>query len=184
MDKIYKGADKTLTRPGRKQANVSNRMAWISFGALQKKKTWWQLASRCRWNRARPWHASELVSFLVGLRSYQHPCMCMCIYVYILHYGPVSFIISHFQHIAFLSIFWNFGHPDAISSVVVACFVRKLKKSNRKEYLAKLATSILVTFYHLNCRQLCRITLRLLRMPVPFHLIKVLLNVKYRVMHI
>jgi len=33
---------------------------------------WWQLASRCCWNRARPWHASELVSFLVGLRTYQH----------------------------------------------------------------------------------------------------------------
>jgi len=38
-----------------------------------KKKTLWQLASRCCWNRARPWHASVLVSFLVGLRSYQHP---------------------------------------------------------------------------------------------------------------
>jgi len=37
------------------------------------KKTWWQLASRCCWNRARPWHASELVSFLVVRRSYQHP---------------------------------------------------------------------------------------------------------------
>ena len=24
---------------------------------------------------ARPWHASELVCFLVGLRTYQHPCM-------------------------------------------------------------------------------------------------------------
>ena len=36
------------------------------------KKTWWQLASRCGWNGARPWHASELVSFLVGLRTYQH----------------------------------------------------------------------------------------------------------------
>jgi len=58
----------------RKQANVSVRMAWISFGALpcRRKKTWWQLASRCCWNRARPWHASELVSFLVGLRTYQH----------------------------------------------------------------------------------------------------------------
>ena len=38
-----------------------------------KKKSWWQLASRCCWNRARPWHASKLVSFLVGLRTYQHP---------------------------------------------------------------------------------------------------------------
>ena len=50
-------------------------MAWISFGALpcRKKKTLWQLASQCCWNRARRWHASELVSFLVGLRTYQHP---------------------------------------------------------------------------------------------------------------
>ena len=38
-----------------------------------KKKTWWQLASQCCWNRASAWHASELVSFLVGLRTYQHP---------------------------------------------------------------------------------------------------------------
>ena len=33
---------------------------------------WWQLVSRCCWNRARPWCASEFVSFLVGLRTYQH----------------------------------------------------------------------------------------------------------------
>jgi hypothetical protein len=39
------------------------------------KKPWWQLASRCCWNRARPWHASEPVSFLVGLRTYQYPGM-------------------------------------------------------------------------------------------------------------
>jgi len=49
-------------------------MARVSFGALhEKKKTWWQFASRCCWNRGRPWHASELVSFLVRLRTYQHP---------------------------------------------------------------------------------------------------------------
>jgi len=36
-------------------SNISFRMAWISFGALPcrgRKKTWWQLASRCCWNRA------------------------------------------------------------------------------------------------------------------------------------
>ena len=68
-------ADKSLARPGRKQAIVSVRMAWISFGALpcKKKKTLWKFASRCCWNRARPWHASELVSFLVGLGTYQNP---------------------------------------------------------------------------------------------------------------
>ena len=30
----YRGADKSLARPGRIQANVSVRIAWISFGAL------------------------------------------------------------------------------------------------------------------------------------------------------
>jgi len=71
---VYRGADKSLARPGRKQANVSVSMAWISFGALLcRKKKWWQLRSRCCWNRARPWHASQHVSFLVGLRTYQHP---------------------------------------------------------------------------------------------------------------
>ena len=106
----YRGADRSLARPGRKQANVSVRMAWISFSTLHVlsilqgadkslgdqegnklmflsewhefpwapclagRKTWWQLASRCFWNRTHPWHASELVSFLVGLRTYQQPC--------------------------------------------------------------------------------------------------------------
>jgi len=56
-----------------KQTNVSVRMSWISFGALQKNKTWCLLASRWCWNRTRPWHASEFVSFLVRLWTYQHP---------------------------------------------------------------------------------------------------------------
>jgi len=30
----YRDADKSLARPGRKQPNISVRMAWISFGAL------------------------------------------------------------------------------------------------------------------------------------------------------
>jgi len=38
---MYRGADKSLARLGRKQANVSVRMAWISFGALPcREKTW------------------------------------------------------------------------------------------------------------------------------------------------
>jgi len=75
-ERICRGADKSLARSGRKQANVSVRMTWISIGVLpckKKNKTWWQLASRCCWNRARPWHASELLSFMVELRGYQHP---------------------------------------------------------------------------------------------------------------
>ena len=32
----YRGADKSLARPGRKQANVSVRMAWISLSCRGK----------------------------------------------------------------------------------------------------------------------------------------------------
>jgi hypothetical protein len=51
----YRGADKSLARPGSKQANVSVRMAWIYFGALpcRGKNTWWRLASSCCWIRVR-----------------------------------------------------------------------------------------------------------------------------------
>ena len=35
---MYRSADKSLARPGRKQANVSLRMALISFGALLCRK--------------------------------------------------------------------------------------------------------------------------------------------------
>jgi len=35
---LYRGADKSLAQPGRKQANVSVRMVWICFGALPCKK--------------------------------------------------------------------------------------------------------------------------------------------------
>jgi len=34
----HRGADKSLASPEKKQANVSVRMAWISFGALPWKK--------------------------------------------------------------------------------------------------------------------------------------------------
>ena len=35
---MYSGAGKSLALPGKKQANVSVRMAWISFGALPCRK--------------------------------------------------------------------------------------------------------------------------------------------------
>jgi len=57
-----------------------------SVPCLAGKKTWWQLASQCCWNRARPWHASKLVSFLIRLRTYQHPGVSVCVYIYIYLY--------------------------------------------------------------------------------------------------
>jgi len=51
---------------------------WREFPSalcLAGKETWWQLASRCCWNSARPWPSSEIVSVLLGLRTYQHPVL-------------------------------------------------------------------------------------------------------------
>ena len=69
---FLKGADKSLARPCRKQTNVSVRMAWISFDVLSCRKEK-KLGDNSRLDVveiARPWYASELVSFLVGLRTY------------------------------------------------------------------------------------------------------------------
>ena len=57
---------------GNKLMFLSEWREFPSAPCLAGKTTWWQPASRCCWNRARLWHASELVSFLVGLRIYQH----------------------------------------------------------------------------------------------------------------
>ena len=44
----------TVAFDGACSPNISFRMTWISFGVLPcNKKTWWQLSSRCCWNRAR-----------------------------------------------------------------------------------------------------------------------------------
>ena len=69
----YKGADKSLARPGRKQANVSVKMAWLSFGALpcmKKKNFMTARVSMLLKSRASP--TCFRTCFLPG-RVYQHP---------------------------------------------------------------------------------------------------------------
>jgi len=92
----------TVAYNGACSPNISLRMVWISFGTLPcKKKTWWQLTSRCCWNCARrltcflsasvtrkdmqfgPWRDPFFPMILsitcyeigkeVRLRTYQHP---------------------------------------------------------------------------------------------------------------
>jgi len=76
--KYVQNAGKSLARQGRKQANISVRMAWISFGVLPcrgRKNLMTARVSILLKSRA-SLHASQLVSFLVGLRTYQHPGIC------------------------------------------------------------------------------------------------------------
>ena len=111
---IHRGAEKSLARPGKKQANVSIRMAWISFGALPCRNRNLMTARVSILLKSRAsLTCSELVSFLVGLRTYQHPLyildadmslayICVCVYIYI--YTYIFFVKSH-NHIVFILIF-------------------------------------------------------------------------------
>ena len=58
---------------GKKLMFLSEWREFPSAPCLAEKKRLDDIASRCCWNSVRPWHASQLVSFLVGLRTYQHP---------------------------------------------------------------------------------------------------------------
>jgi len=63
---------------------------WREFPSapcLVGKETLWQLSTRYCWYRARPWHASELVSFLVGLRTYQRPGICTYVFIWSTRYA-------------------------------------------------------------------------------------------------
>jgi len=72
----YGGADKPLARPRRKQANDSVSMAWISFGALPCRKTYLMTARVYMLLKSRAsLKCFRASSFLVGLRTYQHPGM-------------------------------------------------------------------------------------------------------------
>ena len=69
-----------------KKANVSVRMVWISFGALpcRKKEKPYDNSRFDVVEIARvSWHASELFSFPVGQRTYQHHAVFVCVYIHI-----------------------------------------------------------------------------------------------------
>jgi len=73
---IYRVVDTSLAQPGRKQANVSVRMAWISFGALPCRKKLDDSSRLHVVEIALPWHVSEHVSFVIGLRTYRYSGKC------------------------------------------------------------------------------------------------------------
>ena len=73
---------------GNKLMFLSEWREFPSAPCLAGKETWWQLASRCCWNRARSWHASEIVSFLVGLRTYQHLSKLNTLFLPYLYFLP------------------------------------------------------------------------------------------------
>ena len=72
----YRGADKSLVRAGRKQANVFVRMAWISFGALPCRGKW-KLDGSSRLDVVEIAGVHDMLPSLFHslsrLRTFQHP---------------------------------------------------------------------------------------------------------------
>ena len=79
---------------------------WREFPSapcLAGKEAWWPLASRFFSNSARPWRASEIVSFLVGLSTYQHPGISLRVSMEAVcrlkaHTRASSISVSHLSH--------------------------------------------------------------------------------------
>jgi len=94
--RLYMGADKSLARPGRKQGNVSVRMAWISFGALPCRKRNLMTARVSMLLKSRvAWHASGLFFFLVGISIYQHPGIKVCQPLYLVRIRIIYTCLQH-----------------------------------------------------------------------------------------
>jgi len=138
-------------------------MAWISFGALscRKKKTWWQLASQCCWNRARPWHASELVSFLVGLRTYQHPGIISYRIIYHNIYHIIFYHISYnmpyhisyhitFYHISYHIVSYNTTPSTFYAFVIKPKIYRNISHNNQNLVDGKKTKFGVISFAYLD----------------------------------
>jgi len=72
----YRGADNALARPGRKQARKHVRDA-RNFNNIEKRAVinfFFSCKARRRRKFTPLWQEYQPVSFLVGLRTYQHPC--------------------------------------------------------------------------------------------------------------
>ena len=135
---IYRGADKSLARPRMKQANVSFKTTWISFGALpcRKKKNWWQLASRICWNCARPdmvpslfpsWSGYGLISTPVHNTSI---CSVGILYSGMqCHYSKTFrkklFAVRKSRHIAHPLSFQALGAPEGTDSRISRQFAHE-----------------------------------------------------------
>ena len=98
---VYRGADKSLARPGRKQGRKNVRDA-RDFNNIERR----ELASSfffhpCKARRRRKftpfWQKHYLVSFLVELRTYQHPCM---------HHQLYHSVILCCAHKTFMCFVW------------------------------------------------------------------------------
>jgi len=75
--KIYRGADKSLARPGRKQARKHVKDA-RDFNNIETRaiiKVFFSCKARHLKKFTPFWQKHYLISFLVELRTYQHPCI-------------------------------------------------------------------------------------------------------------
>jgi len=89
--------------PDQEGNNLIFLSEWYEFPSapcLARKETW-QLASRFCWNRVCPCHATVLVSFVAGLRTYQH----LIIYGFSLDFKMDAACLNNLEFVAFINYF-------------------------------------------------------------------------------
>jgi len=134
-------------------------MARISFRTLSCRVGgggWtWHRASRCCWNRVSPWHASELVSFLVWLRTYQHAGTInhglICLFIHSLFFVN-GFLLIIPQYCKFLFLLHSVCFPFCncffnIHSIInITCLVFRRIISFQLLMLSLFCFQVLLTF--------------------------------------
>ena len=97
---MYTGADKSLARPGRKQANVSVRMVWISFGALPCKNRNLMTARVSILLESRSFRTFFRACFLPGrVKDLSAPGIYVCMYVYDMYAWLYMYVIKICTHV-------------------------------------------------------------------------------------
>jgi len=139
----YRGADKSLARQRRKQARKHVRDA-RDFNNIETRAVI-KFFSPCKARRRRKftpfWQKHYLVSFLVGLRTYQHPCMCS-IFSGLYGFSVFLVFISYTARISRQTFIWN-----TIVSSVHGFWVKQRHK--RASELSELSSQ-------LSQRSICR----------------------------
>jgi hypothetical protein len=93
----YRNADKSLARPGRKQATSMSKSSWTMDPTRSREMpscSATDLAKIRRSSKISSWILS-IISGVVGLRTYQHPGVCVCVTQQITH-----FLKPKFNHIS------------------------------------------------------------------------------------
>ena len=122
-------------------------LEWREFPSapcLAGKENWWELASRCCWNRMRTWHASELLSFLVFLRTFQHPGKSF--YYILLYFTIFYYILLYFTIFYYILLYFTIFYYILTELLITGFIFSFMSRSFSSNILCR-GEDVFLTFY-------------------------------------